>query len=331
MMKSTIKPLSIIATLLFCVSIQAGVVNNRNEDLIPTGKGYGEAPLPLPSTPANEQFLLDDSEIYGTPSNTGAAKGAAPLGFAPTGYRISYHGGPIITGTTHIYYIWYGNWTGNTAPTILNNLAQNIGGSPRYNTNTTYANASNVKITNSVTLAGSTSVAYPYGKALSDAQIQAVVSTAITTGKLPKDANGVYFVLTSKDVTATSGFGAQYCGWHTYATIAATNIKYAFVGDASSKYLTSCAAQSVSPNGNPGADGMASVIVHELEETTTDPNLNAWYDSVGNENSDKCAWTFGVTTTLPSLAKYNVTLGTLKYLIQQNWVNSAPGYCAIKF
>jgi hypothetical protein len=263
MMKSTIKPLSIIIALLFCVSVQAGVVNNRNEDLKPTGKGYGEAPLPpttSPSTPTNEQFLLDDSEIYGTRSNTGVAKGAVPLGFAPTGYGISYHGGPIMTGITHIYYIWYGNWAGNTTPSILNNLAQKIGGSPRYNTNTTYANASNVKITNSVTLAGSTSVAYPYGTALSDAQIQSVVSTAITTGKLPKDANGVYFVLTSKDVTATSGFGTQYCGWHSYANIANTNIKYAFVGDASLKYPTACEAQSVSPNGNTGADEWPVVL-----------------------------------------------------------------------
>jgi hypothetical protein len=231
-----------------------------------------------------------------------------------------------------MYYIWYGNWTGNTATTILNNLAQKIGGSPRFNTNTTYSNAANVKISNSVTLAGSTTVAYPYGTALSDAQIQAVVSTAITTGKLPKDANGVYFVLTSKDVTATSGFGSRYCGWHTYSTIAATNIKYSFVGDASLKAPTGCLAQSVSPNGNPGADGMASVIIHELEEAASDPNLNAWYDSVGYENSDKCAWTFGVTTTLAGGAKYNVTLGTRKYLIQQNWVNAAPaGRCAMSY
>src|SRR5438270_3606163 len=23
---------------------------------------------------------------------------------------ISYHGGPVMLGTTHVYYIWYGNW-----------------------------------------------------------------------------------------------------------------------------------------------------------------------------------------------------------------------------
>ena len=77
---------------------------------------------------------------------------------------------------------------------------------------------------------------------------------------------------------------------------------------------------------------MASVIVHELEEATTDPKFTAWYDSLGYENSDKCSWTFGTTTVLPNKAKYNVTLGTKNYLIQQNWVNTAPaGFCAKNF
>src|SRR5438477_2726122 len=63
---------------------------------------------------------------------------------------ISYHGGPVILGTTHVYYIWYGNWSGNTANSILTNLAQNIGGSPYFNINTTYFNGSNQHVTNSV-------------------------------------------------------------------------------------------------------------------------------------------------------------------------------------
>ena len=64
---------------------------------------------------------------------------------------------------------------------------------------------------------------------------------------------------------------------------------------------------------------MASVLTHEIDETITDPFLNAWYDSVGSENADKCAWTFGTTSTVGT-AKYNVTLGSIKYLIQQNWL-----------
>jgi hypothetical protein len=78
---------------------------------------------------------------------------------------------------------------------------------------------------------------------------------------------------------------------------------------------------------------MASVISHELEETVTDPNLNAWYDSAGNENADKCAWNFGPTYTAPNGQLANMHLGApapggRDFLIQQNWVNAAGGYCA---
>src|SRR5207244_10857611 len=63
-----------------------------------------------------------------------------------------------------------------------------------------------------------------------------------------------------------------------------------------------------SPNSNPGADAMASIISHELEEAVTDPDLNAWYSTQsGMENADKCAWTFGSESTASNGAKYNQT------------------------
>ena len=75
---------------------------------------------------------------------------------------------------------------------------------------------------------------------------------------------------------------------------------------------------------------MASIIGHELSEAVTDPDLNAWYDARGQENADKCAWTFGSVGTVGG-AQYNVILGGQKYLIQQNWVNSGKGGCAMGF
>jgi len=56
------------------------------------------------------------------------------------------------------------------------------------------------------------------------------------------------------------------------------------------------------PNNNPGVDGAISVMTHELEEATTDPDLNAWYDSSGAENGDKCAWTFGHSSSRRRMA-----------------------------
>ena len=245
----------------------------------------------------------------------------------PTGNGINFHGGPVMTGTVTIYYIWYGNWSGNTAVTILEDLARSLGGSPYYNINTTYTNSAGTPLSNSVVFGGSTTDNYSHGTRLSDSAIRAVVSSAISSGRLPKSTSALYMVLTSQDVTATSGFCTQYCGWHTHSTISSSDIKYAFVGNPA-RCITSCSAQSTGPNGNAGADGMASIIAHEFEEATSDPDLNAWFDSSGAENADKCAWTFGTTSTASNGSKFNMTLGSRQYLIQQNWVNASGGFCA---
>lgn len=246
------------------------------------------------------------------------------------GNGIFYHGGPLLLGTTNIYYIWYGNWAGNSASTILSDFGNSIGGSPYFNINTTYYDGSGSHVTNAVNLSHGINDNYSQGAALNDAGVQAVVINAINSGKLPKDTSGVYFVLTSADVNETSGFCTQYCGWHTHGTIGGSDIKYAFVGNPD-RCISSCAQQSVGPNGNAGADGMASIIAHELEEAVTDPDLNAWYDQRGMENADKCAWTFGSTFTVNNGALANMKLGNRNYLIQQNWVNAAGGYCAKSF
>jgi hypothetical protein len=285
-------------------AVHAGTVRESGDtEFRPTGKGWGE--------------------VVSGKAKAGAAK---PIG----GNGIFYHGGPVMTSTKNIYYIWYGNWSGNSATTILTDLAQNIGGSPYFNINTTYYDGSNTRVSNSVVYTGNTTDNYTYGTSLSDSQIQQVVSNAITSGRLPKDTNAVYFVLTSADVTASSGFCTQYCGWHTHGTIGGSDIKYSFVGNPD-RCPSACEEQTTSPNGNAGADGMASIISHELEEAATDPDLNAWYDRRGEENADKCAWTFGTEFTASNGSKYNMTLGSRNYLIQQNWVNASGGYCSKQY
>jgi hypothetical protein len=237
-----------------------------------------------------------------------------------------------------VYYIWYGDWSSNTATSILPALAANIGGSSYFNINTTYSDGSGKSASNSVFYAGAINDNYSHGTSLSDADVQAIVTAAISgsdpvhqNGKLPYDLNGVYFVLTSSDVSESSGFCKNYCGWHTKELLSNGNIKYAFVGNPD-RCPSACAAQNVGPNGNAGADAMASIIAHELEESVTDPQLNAWYDRKGQENADKCAWTFGTTSTLSSGAKYNLVLNNgMRFLIQQNWVNSGSGYCSMSY
>lgn len=240
---------------------------------------------------------------------------------------IAPHGGPVMT-SVNIYYIWYGSWANNSATGILTDLAFSLGDSLYWNINTTYYDPAGHHVGSSARFAGATTDSYSRGTSLADSDVAGVVSDAITSGRLPKDAAGVYFVLSSADVTESSGFCTKYCGWHTSTTVGGANIKYAWVGNAESQCPSACMAQTKGPNGNAGADGMASVIAHELEEAATDPNLDAWYDSTGEENADKCAWTFGSTHTTASGALANINLGR-EYLIQQNWVNAGGGFCAM--
>jgi hypothetical protein len=274
------------------------------------------------------QRVVSSAVRGGTPA--GVPGRARPGSALASSNGISYHGGPVMTAGVNAYIIWYGNWSGDSATTILPKLLTGLSGSPYYRINTTYHNGLNQIVPNLVKFSGSTTDAYSQGKTnLSDGQINSIVSSAISSGRLPKDSNGVYFVLTSVDVTK-SGFLTQYCGWHTSATIAGATIKYAFVGDPGAN--PACSVQtSVSPNGNVGADAMASIVSHELEESATDPNLNAWYDRRGYENADKCAWTFGSTYSVPNGSKANMSLDGLNFLIQRNWVNGAGGYCSLSY
>jgi hypothetical protein len=301
--------LALLTSSAFAAQVLAP--DSDEADLVPTGKGWGERAYPAPP------------RVSPNPNAPGQASKTT------SGSGIFYHGGPLILGGTNVYYIWYGNWSGNSATTILTNFAQSVGGSPYFNINTTYYDGSSRHVSNSVTYAGSITDNYSQGTALSDAGVQAVVSSAITSGRLPSDTKAVYFVLTSSDVNETSGFCTQYCGWHTHGTIGGSDIKYSFVGNPD-RCPSACEWQTTSPNGNSGADGMASIIAHELEEATTDPDLNAWYDRRGYENADKCAWTFGTTKTINGYL-YNMTLGGNNYLIQQNWVNASGGNCALAY
>jgi hypothetical protein len=262
-----------------------------------------------------------------------------------TGNGINYNGGPVMKGNpVTAYIIWYGNWnsTGsNTAATksAIEHFLGTIGGSAIELVNTTYGdNTGNVS--GNVAFGGSTTNTST--KNLTDNGVQNVVAGALNSGALPRDANGVYFVLTSSGVNETSGFCTRYCGWHTRATLGGVDIKYSFVGNVD-RCPSGCEIQATGPNSPAanvgGIDGMANVISHELEEAISDPDLNAWFDSSGQENADKCNFNFGATSTCnanglctaagtAAAAKYNQTFGNNNYMLQQNWRNSGGGACA---
>ena len=289
-----------------------------------------------PSTTGDHVFEATGSGATQITSNT-----ATTTVSAATNNGIDYHGGTVMN-TVDVYTIFYGNWSTKSTPqskTIITNFLSSIGGTGYFNINSTYYDSYGNVVPNHVVLAGSVNVT-SYSTSLSDNDVANVVASEIGSGALPYDPNGIYFVLTSSDVQETSGFLSSYCGWHTYYTSGSQDVKFSFVGDPS-RGMRACSAQSThSPNGDPAADAMVSVIAHELSETVSDPHLDAWYQtSTGSENGDLCAWNFGAYSTLTSGANagaaYNVTWTyggtTYNYLIQQMWLNANGGGCYLSY
>ena len=169
------------------------------------------ATLLLAQAPGNGKANGRGDRLIGVSGAAGLSSTAGPI-------LLNYNGGAVMLGQTHIYYIWYGNWSvdPNAAP-ILNALANNLVGSPYYNILTQYSQTNpSGNISNSVVLSGSTNSTYVAANplALTDNDISGIVQTAIGNNNLPLDANGVYFVLTAPGVAETSGFLSVYCGWH---------------------------------------------------------------------------------------------------------------------
>jgi len=282
--------------------------------------------------------------------------GSAALytGTADTSPIVYHLGAPVMTGTQKIYEVWYGSWsdTSTATPkakayqTFTNNFLSTMtspgsywGINNFYYQTTAGVNSGfvgnpslNFNFTNQKVVAANTS---KYGSILSQSSIYNIAKNTFFSGGAA-DANAIYLVLTSSEIKV-SGFGTQFCGWHSYNST--SNAKYAFVGDPAN--TSGCLAQSTGPN-FAGADSMLSVIAHELEETATDPQLNAWYSANGNENGDKCAWTWGATTRQSNGGYSNMTINGTNYLIQQNFKlalapisatstqQTWPGSCALK-
>ncbi len=232
---------------------------------------------------------------------------------------MTYHGGPVMHGPVDVYLVWYGGWSGSRTVPVLTDLVSGLGDSSYFVLNAGFTDSSHAAA-GPVRYAGSVSVGYSRGHSLSDRAVRRVVADVIGSGQLPASSSAVYAVLTSADVRETSGFTTRYCGWHTRTRLAGTDIKYAFVGDPSTQGPKVCSAQhGTTPNGDLGADAMADVLTHELDETVTDPDLDAWYDRYRNENADKCAWTYGITYKARNGATANLRINGRDYLVQRTW------------
>lgn len=239
--------------------------------------------------------------------------------------RIEYHNGAVLSGGSIVYGIWYGDWSGKLSDQLLlADFLSNLGDSPYFEISRLYPNGAGQAPSGSLAFGGSGADAYSRGVVISDADVEAIVAGRILAGELPLDPTGIYVVLASPDVWESSGLDVTYCAFHTTGIVAGSAFRYAFVADPR-RSPQRCAPQGAGPNGSVSGDAMASLIAAELFNIVTDPQLTAWYDKLGLEGADKCAWTYGTTYLAANGTPANVHLGQRDYLLQQLWVPSKNG------
>jgi Phosphate-induced protein 1 conserved region len=265
---------------------------------------------------------------------------------------IQYHGGPVLQAGTKVAAIYWSATTiyaggptpgstgaGSADGSNVGYFLNHIGGSPYFNINTSYTNSAGLPIVNSVTYTqfwANNSVSVPSGtKRVTDATMLSMLQSGFNTGKLTYDPNTLYAIFTQGAVNLGGGFGTQYCAYHSWGNVTVGGVTktvlYAAMPDDYAK-PSACSSGLASPNNDPHADAVVSTLVHETEETTTDPNGNAWWrTSTGAENADLCAWTWGTTYTTANGGVANVHLGTKDFLIQRNWLNVGSGSCQLSF
>lgn len=240
----------------------------------------------------------------------------------------SYHGGPVFEQPPDVYIIWYGNWTSKDKG-IIDYFFEHLGGTTAEKINTTYSDNNNkfVPIQVNHTTKMDYNDHYSLGKSCNDTCIQTVVANAISNKHLPNDINGIYFVLTYKDVVDPDGFCDSFCGYHGPSQSIVSNeiIKYSMVGDpgqcpsaCSSPVVLGDHGKGGSPNMDPDADGTAANLWHEFSESLSDPevNLNTAWDGACGESGDCCAWQFGKVNTDKNGNLYTNTIGSKNYLMQ---------------
>jgi len=318
---------------------QEGRSSNANEDTV-----GGAREIEPGQPPATIHATVDDMERF-RETHSKAAPGST--GAAGTASQLQYHGGSGGIGVEtapKIYLVFWGSQWINGDPTgeadILEAFYNGVGGSAWLNSVTQYCQgvASGTILCNGAgkaagnpvgLLAGywydnkSAAPSKPRQSQIASEAARAAAHFGNTTAA--SNANVQYVIATAHGANAT-GFGTQYCAWHSssnssYGKLAYTNLPY--ITDAGA----SCGANF---NGLGPDAGITIVAGHEMAETITDqfPNTG-WLDSSGEENGDKCAW-----ISSGQGASATITLSTGTFPVQSLWsnaFNSDAGGCVLSY
>jgi IPT/TIG domain len=279
-----------------------------------------------------------------------SALSISPLAASGTS-NLVYHGGPVMTSNTNYTFYWapsgspaYPAGYQEGVNRYLEDLAHDSGGEQNVDSVATqYTNGSGEAVAYDSHFAGAIVDTNPYPKngckkatiCLTDAQLQAELNSYITAHALPRDLAHEYFLLTPPGVEdcfeasgteCSAGSSAPvYCAYHNSFASGGGEIVYA-----NDPYVTgnSGCDDGEHPNESPSDGVLQGGLSHEHNESTTDPELNAWYGPEGNENGDKCrtfvaSSEFGTPLgTAPDGSRYNQLVNGHEYWYQQEWSNA---------
>jgi hypothetical protein len=235
--------------------------------------------------------------------HAGAGQGAsAPL--------LVYHGGTVMTSSAVTAIFWgtkfsSASYTGDLM-TGLDKLYGGIGASAYVHSDTEYS-GSNGQVGAASTYSGHKVDTLSSLRRAPSRTSQILTEVAkVITNPVP---NGYYPVYTD-----LKRGNAGYCAWHSWGSINGVPVQFGFFFDLAGD--PGCDPQDPSTTHSQALEALANVSGHELSEALTDPRGDAWYDGGGEENADKCAWTFGSSL---------LSIGGTSWKIQGNFSNAAFG------
>jgi serine protease len=266
---------------------------------------------------------------------------------AGTSNDLYYHGGTGGIGvetTPKIYLVLWGSQWNNNDPsgeaTILQNFYNGVGGSSWLNSVTQYCQgvaSGTVSCGGSGTHAGNQTGIFagvwadnassaPSKPRQSQLAAEAVRAAQHFTNTSASSNASVQYVIATATGNNSSGFGRQYCAYHSSTSSTVGNIAYTNL-----PYITDAGASCGANFNGLGPDaGITIVSGHEMGETITDQfPSGGWLDSGGAENGDKCAW-----KSAGQGAAADISLSTGTFPVQSLWsnaFNSGSGGCVISY
>ena len=295
--------------LLGCFTLVGAVIIGLT---VLQGSAWAQGDSPLMVTDGEHQAHIFPTvelshELFRSPSDAG------PL--------LYHSGGVVLTGPVTFYVIFWvpahlqnGDTTQMTSHyrTVQTDLLEDYAGHGIDNNNTQYyenvggrttyiQNSGGIGHTYTDTRAYPTSgcndPATP-GNCMTDAQIRAEIERVIALRDWPTGFGSMFLLYTSSgegscfDSTGSNCAYVTYCAYHSFingsSPIFYSNEPYG--GN------NSCTNGAPSPNNDFDADTAASAASHEISETITDPELNAWLTEENNEIGDICEYNYGTNS-----------------------------------